>query len=123
MSEINQEVVCILCPQGCRIRIRGKQGELTFEDYSCRKGYDYALKEVTNPERMITSSVKVVGGELPLASVRTEKPIPKKKIWQVMKEIKNVEVEAPVEIYDAVIREAGGTDINVIATKKVNKEE
>jgi CxxC motif-containing protein len=116
---VSKEIVCIICPNGCRIRVAGTAGSLKIDGHACQKGFEYAVKEATNPERIITSSVKVIGGEMPLASVKTKEPILKAKIKKVMQEIKKARVKAPVEIGDVVIQNVGNTGVDVVATRKV----
>jgi len=120
MSE-TKEFVCIVCPQGCSITVRGGPGEPVVEGNRCKRGRDYALTEVTAPERTITSSVRVIGGELPLVSVKTDGTVPKARILEYMKIIKKTRAKAPVNIGDVIIKDLGGTGVKVVATKKVGK--
>jgi len=120
MSE-TRKIICIVCPQGCIIEAKGSGKKLVLEGYKCKRGEDYARKEVTEPERTITSSITVKDGELPLVSVKTDKPIPKKKIMDLMKCIKKAKVKAPVDIGDVLIEGLDGTKVNVVATKKVGR--
>ena len=115
MSKREQEITCIVCPQGCVINVSGSGNDLKVEGHTCQRGYDYAVKEFTNP-------VKVEGGSLSLVSVKTEKPIPKKRIMELMQEIKKAKVDAPVEVGDVIIDDLGGTKVKLIATKKVGKK-
>lgn len=114
-----KEIVCILCPRGCRIpHSTGKK--ITAEGNHCRRGLDYAVKERTNPERTVTSSVRVMGGELPLASVKTSNPVPKGKIKELMKELKKITVKAPVNIGDVIAKNPADCKTELIATKKIS---
>ena len=101
MSKVT-ELTCIRCPIGCAITVtqddEGKVTEITGN--SCQNGYLYAGNEVTNPTRIVTSTVRVDGGELPVVSVKTSGDIPKGRMFDCMKAINKVHVKAPVSIGD-----------------------
>ena len=84
---------------------------------TCPRGADYARKELTDPRRIVTSSVKVQGGHLPCVSVKTETDIPKDKIFECVRALKDVVLTAPVEIGRVVAEDVAGTGVRVIATK------
>ena len=83
---------------------------------TCKRGETYAVKEITNPSRTVTSTVKVVGGERPVVAVRTKTDIPKEKIFACMEAINAAEITAPVKIGDVVIADVCGTGVDVVAT-------
>ena len=116
-----REFTCIMCPLGCSLEVTEENGQvLEVEGNTCPKGREYAVQEVTAPMRNIASSIRIEGGELPLASVRLSAPIPKKDIFRAMEEIRKVSRKAPVHIGDVVISHLLGTDADVIVTKNVN---
>ena len=94
----------------------------TVTGNNCKRGKEYAVREVTNPVRNIASSVLVEDGELPLASVRLNAPIPKKDIFSVMAEIRKIKVTAPVSIGQIVLQDVLGTGSDVIITKNVKRK-
>lgn len=115
-----RELTCIGCPMGCMLTATIENGEVTFvEGNTCPKGDIYARKEVVNPTRIVTSTVRVVGGKKERVSVKTASDVPKSKVFDVMKGIDAAEVAAPVTIGDVVIRDVAGTGVDVIATKNV----
>ena len=117
------ELTCIGCPMGCAVTVEmDGAGEITgVTGHTCKRGEDYARKEVTDPTRIVTSTVKVEGGTLEMVSVKTKEDIPKGKIFEIMEEIKNTSVDAPVVIGDVIIDNCAGTGIPVIATKNVDR--
>jgi CxxC motif-containing protein len=119
-----KEITCIVCPIGCKIRVRshGNQCEIV-EGSKCKRGVEYAQLEALDPRRMLTSSVLVLQGEWPLVSVKTTKPVPKKKISPVLKTIQNTEVEAPVTIGDVLLENIEDLGIDVVATKTVRRSQ
>lgn len=117
-----REFTCIICPNGCEVEAEIEDGKiLSIAGNICPKGEIYVRQELTDPQRNIATSVLVKGGELPLASVRLIRPIPKDRIFDAMAEIRKVTVEAPVEAGTVVIRGILGLDSDVIVTKNVNK--
>ena len=79
----------------------------------------YARKEVTNPTRIVTSTVRVTGGELPVVSVKTASDIPKEKIRACVLALKSIRVAAPVSIGDVVAENVAGTGVSIVATRNV----
>lgn len=115
-----RELTCIGCPMGCALSVELNGGEVvSVIGHTCKRGEDYAKKEVTNPTRIVTSSVIVTGGTLATVSVKTKQDIPKDKIFDCVKALKEVVVAAPVYIGDVVLADAAGTGVDVIATKNV----
>lgn len=90
---------------------------------TCKRGDAYARNEVINPMRMVTSTVKVIGGKGNVVSVKTKEDIPKKKIFECVKSLKGVEVNAPVHIGDIIITNVANTGVDIVATKNVECRE
>ena len=117
-----REFTCIMCPLGCSLEATEENGQvIDVKGNTCPKGREYAVQEVTAPMRNIASSIRIDGGELPLASVRLSAPIPKKDIFRAMEEIRKVHLPAPVYIGDVVISHLLGTEADVIVTKNVKE--
>lgn len=115
-----KELICIGCPLGCMLSVEMENGQvISVTGNTCKRGDVYARKEVTNPTRIVTSIVNVTGGHLDMVSVKTEKDIPKSKIFDCVRELKGVCVEAPVHIGDIIVENVAGTGVNVIATKEI----
>ena len=113
-------ITCILCPIGCEIRINKKK-LFIIEGAKCEKGIEYSKNEVLNPKRILTTSILVKNGILPLISVKTNKPIPKDKVFNIIEVIKKTSVNAPIEIGEIIIRNILDTGSDIIATKTVKK--
>ncbi|MFD3155518.1 DUF1667 domain-containing protein [Haloimpatiens sp. FM7330] len=122
MSSI-RELTCIGCPMGCALEVTIENGKvLGVKGNTCPRGKTYAEKECTNPTRIVTSSVKIQGGQIDAVCVKTENDIPKDKIFECVNELKNIIVKAPVKIGDIILENAAGTGVNVIATKCVKEK-
>ena len=105
---------------GCGLTVTIKDGEVEkVQGNTCPKGEAYGKKEVTNPTRIVTSTVRVTGGALPVVSVKTASDIPKEKIMDCARVLKEIEVQAPVSIGDVVLEDVCGTGVPMIATKNV----
>ena len=112
-----RELICIGCPMGCRMTVELDGGEvISVSGYTCPRGKTYAEKEVTNPTRIVTSTVKVTGGLKERVSCKTAADIPKAKIADVMAEINAACVKAPVRIGDVLIENVADTGVDIVAT-------
>lgn len=116
-----RELICIGCPLGCPLTVTMEETGITVTGNTCKRGEIYAKKEVTDPTRVVTSSVHVNDGVIHMVSVKTKEDIPKDKIFACMEEIRRVSVAAPVHIGDIVIEDCAGTGVPVIATKNVER--
>lgn len=115
-----RELTCIGCPMGCPLTVELNQGEVvSVTGNTCKRGEVYARKEVTNPTRIVTSSVMVEGGNLAAVSVKTKEDIPKEKIFDCMKALKGVKVQAPVHIGDVIAKNVAETGVDIVATKNI----
>ncbi len=115
-----KEITCIICPIGCKILVNKKGENVEIcKGYKCKKGIDYAINEALDPRRVLTTSVLVENGEWPLVSVKSLRPVPKDKIFNVLKEIKKIKIKAPVKIGKIIIRNIAETGIDIIATKSI----
>ena len=111
-----KELTCIVCPRGCRLKV-DEQMQVTGN--ACPRGKVYAINELTNPTRTITSSIRVTNRPYTLVSVKTSNPIPKGKMFEVMEEIDKLSVEAPTVIGQVVLKNILGLDSDIIITKNI----
>lgn len=119
----SRNLTCIGCPLGCALTaVPTLDGGWEISGYTCKRGLDYAKKELTRPERTVTSTVRVSGGRANVVSVRTASDVPKDAIWQVMEAINSLTVPAPVRIGDVLLADIAGTGVALTATKAVAKK-
>lgn len=115
-----RELTCIGCPMGCTVTVTMENGKVTsVTGNTCPKGDAYARKEVTNPTRIVTSTVRVIGGIAPMVNVKTSSDIPKDKIFDCIEAIKDVTVAAPVKIGDVILTNVAGTGIDIVAARNI----
>ncbi len=117
---MEEVITCINCPVGCRMKVTLSEDRqvLSVQGNTCPRGEKYAKQECTLPLRMITAVIPVLNSETPL-SVKTEKPVPKKIIQDVMKELRNVQIAQPVALGQVIVPDICGTGIPVIATRSL----
>ena len=112
-----RELTCIGCPMGCFLTVELENDEVvSLYGSTCQKGDIYARKEVVNPTRIVTSTVKVTGGDRSRVSVKTNSDVPKDKIFAVMDEINKSHANAPVSIGDVIIKNVADTGSDIVAT-------
>jgi len=117
--EETKGLICISCPQGCALQVEVVKEDIRVSGNACRRGITYARAEILDPRRTITTTVRVRGGVLPLVPVRSQGPIPKGKIVEALMELREVVVEAPVAMHQAITPSVAGTGIAVVATRPV----
>ena len=88
-------MVCIVCPIGCEMDVTMEQGIVLVKGNQCERGIDYARAEMVDPRRTLATTVLVLGGARPLASVRVDN-IPKDSMLDAMEIIRKINVPAPV---------------------------
>jgi len=123
MPTITEKVICVTCPKGCTLEVT-KDGETVVSVLNgCKRGHEYAKQELTDPRRMVASSVRISGGIHPLLPVYTSAPFPKPRIPELLKALREVEVSAPVKLEQPILENALGTGINVLASREMKNVE
>lgn len=115
-------MICIMCPIGCELTVLQKDDKIIVKGNRCPRGKEYGIAEVTNPKRVLPISVKVENGEMELVSAKTDKPIPKKLIYDIIEYVKKIKVEAPINRGDIIVKNIFNTGANLVATRTVKKE-
>lgn len=119
-----KKLTCIICPVGCQLEVSQNGGTVEMvSGNQCRRGREYAIAECTNPVRTVTSTVAVLNGELPVAPVKTDKPVSKGLISECMLEISQCTVKAPLWIGDIVIRNVLNTGANIVITANISEQD
>ncbi|MBU5482657.1 DUF1667 domain-containing protein [Blautia sp. MSJ-19] len=117
-----RNLICIGCPMGCPLTVRLKDGEvLAVEGNTCKRGAEYGKKEVTNPTRIVTTTVRVNGGTENMVSVKTREDIPKDKIFDCIRALRNITIPAPVHIGDVILHDVAHTGVDIVATKNIER--
>jgi CxxC motif-containing protein len=102
-----------MCPLGCLIAVKGDNGDFTYST-KCKNGMRYAEKEITAPERMVTSLCPHASGVV--IPCKTKELVPKHLIFDVLKEIKKGTCLKTVKIGDVLVKNVCNTGVDIIAT-------
>lgn len=109
-----RELVCIICPRGCSLEVQMEDKKVVnITGYSCHRGMQYAENECCNPQRTVTSTVRCENGRV--VAVKTDRPIPKEKVFECMERINSVVVSLPIAIGDVILEDVFGA--RVVATE------
>lgn len=118
----SQNLICITCPRGCFLTVSyDDQDQMIITGNHCLRGTAYAKAELTDPRRMIASTVRIHGGIHKMLPVSTNAPFPKAKIMDLIALLKSIEIDAPVKMGDVLIENVLGTGIAVIASRSMNQ--
>ena len=109
------EMTCINCPLGCNLYVDVDEEHILVTGNTCNRGITYAKQEVMNPMRTVTSTVRVKNREI-VVPVKTEQPIPKDKMKECMKEIKQIELEEMPSHHQVIIPDVCNTKVAVIVS-------
>ena len=116
-----RELICIGCPMGCPIVVKMEDGKVvSVTGNTCPRGDVYARKEVTDPTRIVTTTVRVADGKEPMINVKTEHDNSKDKIFDCIAALRGVTIKAPVHIGDIVLENVAGTGVNIVAAGNVD---
>jgi CxxC motif-containing protein len=111
------EIICVACPKGCRLEAHRENGEILVTHEGCKRGREYAVSEITDPRRMVATTVRVEKGPHPLLPVYTASPFPKDRITELLDALRQVKISSPVSVNQIVLADALGTGIDVIASR------
>ena len=117
-----KDMICIVCPIGCKMEVTENKSSDEGYDVSgnqCLRGKVYGVKEMTNPTRVLTTTVKIEDGSLSRLPVTTKGAIPKGLMMEAMKEINKVTVSAPIKVGEIIIKNLLDTGIDVAATRSM----
>ncbi|MDY0346253.1 MAG: DUF1667 domain-containing protein [Acholeplasma sp.] len=111
-----KELTCIVCPVGCHLSV---DDDLNVTGNRCPRGKTYGFLEMTNPTRMMTTTVKTAFVELPRLSVKSSSPIPKALIFEAKALLDGIIIKNHVKIGDVVLPNILGTGIDIVSTKSI----
>lgn len=117
-----KELICIVCPNGCRINCKTDDNGtvISVEGYTCKRGYDYAIQEVTFPLRTLTSTVEAdFDGKKHMIPVRTSHGIPKDKLFDAIEQIRKIKLTSPVKLGQTIVTDFIDKGTDLIACKTV----
>lgn len=110
-----KELICIVCPRGCHLQVDEEQG-YAVSGNGCPRGEEYGRAELSNPTRVVTSTVCIEGAAYPRCPVKTSAPVPKGEMFRVMDEIAKVRLKAPVHVGQVLVEDICGTKADLVAS-------
>jgi len=118
MTETSK-IICITCPKGCTLEVTHEGTTVLKVLKGCKRGQEYAKRELVDPRRMVASTVRIRGGTHPLLPVYTAAPFPKPLIQALMRTLRQVEIQAPVAMGDVVLPNALGSGVDILASRDI----
>lgn len=112
-----REMICISCPKGCHLSVEEIEPYRVVGNL-CPRGDAYGKSEITNPMRIVTSTVWLDDnrGTCP---VKTDHPIPKADIFRAVACLKHAKVASPIKRGQIIVPNICGEQANFIATKDI----
>ncbi len=120
MAVEKRHFTCVICPIGCEIDVELANGDVvSMEGNKCAKSEEFVLQELREPMRTLTTTVQIIGARWPMLPVRTEQAIPRRLLFEVMAELSVVAVRAPVKMADVIVKDVGGTGVDIVASRNM----
>lgn len=110
---MKREMICIVCPVGCHLEV---DENLKVQNNKCKRGELYAKKEILNPTRMLTSTVRINSKHQARVSVKTTDAVPKQSLFIIMDMLDEIHLKVPVSLGDVVIKNVLDTGIDIVVT-------
>jgi len=122
MGVEKKRFTCVTCPIGCEIDVAIQDShEVNLQGSKCAKGKDFVLQELEEPMRILTTTIHIEAAKWAMLPVRTDKPIPKRLLFRVIRELANIELQAPVKMSDVIVRDIAGTGASIVATRNMKR--
>lgn len=117
-----KEMTCIVCPNGCRLKVEVADGNYVVDGNLCKRGISFAVQEIEDPRRSLCTTVKTVFKEIPRLSVRTDGEIKKEMLPLLMNSLRKVEITELLDIGAVILTDVLGSGVNVIATASLRQQ-
>ena len=121
MPTVEEKVICVTCPKGCTLTVTRDGQTVVKVENGCKRGHEYARQELTDPRRMVATSVRISGSLHPLLPVYTSAAFPKPRIPELLAVLREVDVPAPVSLDQTVIEDVLETGIDIRASRDMKK--
>jgi CxxC motif-containing protein len=123
MAAEKKHFVCVVCPIGCEIDVVHDGSKIiSMEGNKCEKSEEFVSQELIEPMRILTTTVRIQGSSWPVIPVRTDKAVPKRLFPRIMKQLRRIKLQAPVNMLDVVVRDVLRTGADVVATRTMPHE-
>jgi CxxC motif-containing protein len=123
MAAEKKHFVCVVCPIGCEIDVVHEGSTIvSMEGNKCEKSVEFVSQELIEPMRILTTTVRIQGSRWTVVPVRTDRAVPRRLFPRIMKRLGLVELQAPVNMLDVVLRDILHTGANIVATRTMPRE-
>ena len=123
MAVEKRHFVCVVCPIGCEIDVVHDGSKIiSMEGNKCEKSEEFVAQELIEPMRILTTTVRIQGSRWPVVPVRTDKAVPKRLFPRIMRQLRRIKLQAPVNILDLVVKDVLHTGANIISTRTMPRE-
>jgi CxxC motif-containing protein len=123
MAAEKKHFVCVVCPVGCEIDVVHDGSKIiSMEGNKCEKSEEFVSQELIEPMRILTTTVRIQGSRWPVIPVRTDRAVPKRLFARIVKQLRRIKLQAPVNMLDVVVREVLHTGANIVATRTMPRE-
>jgi CxxC motif-containing protein len=112
-----QELVCIVCPNGCRLTVTPAGKGMIVTGHGCKRGESYGAEEATDPKRVVTAVVRTDSSQWPCVPVKTGTAVGRKKIPTLLKYLYSLRVRLPVRRGEFVLKNYNNEGIDIIYTR------
>ena len=123
MAAEKKHFVCVVCPIGCEIDVVHDGSRIiSMEGNKCERSEEFVSQELIEPMRILTTTVRIQGSRWPVIPVRTDKSVPKRLFPRIMRQLRGINLQAPVNMLDVVVKDVVGTGANITATRTMPRE-
>ncbi len=117
-----KKLICVICPVGCEVSATLEDGELKdINGYRCAQGEEYAREEFTSPSRILTATVWIKGSRVSQLPVRSNRPLPRPKLEEVMALLAREKLEVPIKEGQIIIENILGTGADIVSSRDLEK--
>jgi CxxC motif-containing protein len=118
-----RELLCIVCPNGCRLQVEEAGDEITVSGNQCGRGIPFAQAEIRNPTRTLTTTVRTRFPEVPVLPVRTDGEIPKGRMRDAVRFLNTLTISTRIGAGAVVVKNILDLGCGVIATSNILLEQ
>lgn len=123
MATEKRHLVCVVCPIGCEIDVvHDGSTIISMEGNKCERSEEFVSQELIEPMRILTTTVRIQGARWLVIPVRTDKSVPKRLFPRIMRQLRRIKLQAPVNMLDVVVKDVDGKGTNIIATRTMPQE-
>ena len=115
------KIICIMCPLACRVAVTTDDGGniLRITDYLCKEGEKYVVAECRFPGRILTTTVLTEGSSQKLLPVRTDRPVSKSHLMDVMYALSQIKVKPPIKMGQIIVSDIKKMGVDVVSTDEL----